>query len=141
MMKILVPVDGSEISTRALKHALTLAKSLAKPGKVLVLAVDDALFPGAERKIGAEAVRQHHAENLARMLAPARKALARSKVDVEFIESVGSVADGILEAATKRKGDLIVMGSRGSGGIKGTLLGSVSMKVLAGSTVPVTIVH
>lgn len=140
-MKILVPVDGSDVSTRALKHALTLAKSLAKPGKVLVVAVDDALFPGAERKIGADAVRQHHAENLARMLAPAKKALARSKVDVEFIESVAAVADGILAAAGKRKADLIVMGSRGNGGIKGTLLGSVSMKVLAGSTLPVTIVH
>ena len=141
MMKILVPVDGSEISTRALKHAQALAKSFAKPGKLLVIAVDDALFPGAERKMGAEAVRQHHAENLARMLAPARKALARSKVEVEFIECVDAVAQGILQAAAKRKVDLIVMGSRGNGGIKGTLLGSVSMKVLAGTPVPVTIVH
>jgi nucleotide-binding universal stress UspA family protein len=140
-MKILVPVDGSDISTRALKQAVALAKSSAKPGRIVVVAVDDALFPGAERKIGADAVRQHHAENFSRMLAPAKKALARSKVEVEFVESVGAVADGILQVAAKRKVDLIVMGSRGSGGIKGTLLGSVSMKVLAGSPVPVTIVH
>jgi len=140
-MKILVPVDGSETSTRALKHALTLAKSLAKPGKVLVVAVDDALFPGVERKIGAEAARQHHAENFERMFAPARKALARSKVPAEFVEVVDAVAGGILGVAAKRKADLIVMGSRGSGAIKGTLLGSVSMKVLAGTQIPVTIVN
>jgi len=139
-MKILVPVDGSETSTRALKHAVRLAGASAKPGKVVVVAVDDALFPGVERKIGAEATRTLHAENFERMFAPARKALARSKVQVSFVELVDGIAEGILAAATKHKVDLIVMGSRGSGAIKGTLLGSVSMKVLAGTTVPVTIV-
>ena len=140
-MKILVPVDGSETSTRALKHALGLARSLTKPGKVVVVAVDDALFPGVERKIGAEAARALHAENFERMFAPARKALARSKVQVSFVEMVDGIAEGILAAASKQKVDLIVMGSRGSGAIKGTLLGSVSMKVLAGTPVPGTIVH
>ncbi|MGY1409746.1 MULTISPECIES: universal stress protein [unclassified Luteimonas] len=140
-MKILVPVDGSDTSTRALKHALGLAKSLAKPGKVVVVAVDDTLFPGVERRIGAEAARTLHAENFERMFAPAKKALARSKVQVSFVEKVDGIAEGILDAAAKQKVDLIVMGSRGSGAIKGTLLGSVSMKVLAGMPVPVTIVH
>ena len=140
-MKILIPVDGSETSTRALKHAQALARSFAKPGKLIVVAVDDALFPGVERKIGAEAAQRHHQENFERMLAPARKALARSTVPVAFVEVVDAVADGILGVAAKQKADLIVMGSRGSGAIKGTLLGSVSMKVLAGAQVPVTIVH
>lgn len=140
-MKILVPVDGSETSTRALKHAQSLAKSFAKPGKIIVVAADEPLFPGVERKIGAEAVHRHHEENFERMLAPARKALARSKVPVAFVEVVDAIAEGLLGAAAKHKADLIVMGSRGSGAIKGTLLGSVSMKVLAGATIPVTIVR
>jgi nucleotide-binding universal stress UspA family protein len=140
-MKILVPVDGSETSTRALKHAVRLAKAMAKPGKLVVVAVDDALFPGVERRIGAEAASSLHAENFARMFAPARKALARSQIDASFVEMVDTVADGILAAATKHKAEMIVMGSRGAGAIKGTLLGSVSMKVLAGAAVPVTIVQ
>lgn len=140
-MKILVPVDGSETSSRALKHAHDLAKQMAKPAKILVVAVDDALFPGVERKIGAEAARQHHADNFERMLGPARKALARSKAECSYVEVVGDIADGILAAIGKHKADLVVMGSRGNGAIKGALLGSVSMKVLANSPVPVTIVH
>lgn len=140
-MKILVPVDGSDTSSRALKHAHDLAKQLAKPAKIVVVAVDDALFPGVERKIGAEAARQHHADNFERMLGPARKALARSKAECSYLEIVDGVADGILSAIGRQKADLVVMGSRGSGAIKGTLLGSVSMKVLANSPVPVTIVH
>lgn len=140
-MKILVPVDGSDTSSRALKHAHDLAKQFAKPAKVFVVAVDDALFPGVERKIGAEAARQHHADNFGRMLGPARKALARSKADCSYVEVVGDIADGILSTIGKQKIDLVVMGSRGNGAIKGALLGSVSMKVLANSPVPVTIVR
>jgi len=140
-MKILVPVDGSDTSSRALKHAHDLAKQMAKPAKIVVVAVDDALFPGVERKIGAEAARQHHAENFERMLGPARRALARSKVECGYVEVVGEVASGILSTVGKHKADLVVMGSRGNGAIKGALLGSVSMKVLANSPVPVTIVR
>lgn len=140
-MKILVPVDGSDISTGALKHALALAKRFSEPPKLLVIAVDDSLFPGAERKMGADAAAQHHAENHARMLAPARKALARGALDVKLLEVVGDVADSILQVATKEKVDLVVMGSRGNGALKGAFLGSVSTKVLAESGVPVTIVR
>src|SRR5690606_36663551 len=139
-MKILVPVDGSDASTRALRHALALCKAF-RSGKLLVVAVDDSLFPGAERKMGAEAAAAHHAENFERMLGPARKLLSRRKVKVDFIELVGDVAAIILEAAAAKKADVIVMGSRGAGGIKGVLLGSVSQKVLAGTPVPVTIVN
>lgn len=140
-MKILVPVDGSEISTNALKHAHDLAKRMAKPAKLVIVAVDDALFPGVERKIGAEAARKLHEENFTRMLAPARKALARSKVEHRFVEVVGGVADSILGIADKERPDMVVMGSRGSGAIKGALIGSVSLKVLSHGTVPVTIVR
>jgi nucleotide-binding universal stress UspA family protein len=140
-MKILVPVDGSEVSTHALKHAHGLAKRLAKPATLVVVAVDESLFPGVERKIGAEAARRLHEENFARMLAPARKVLARSKVEHRLLEVVGEVADSILKIAGKEKPDLLVMGSRGNGAIKGTLIGSVSLKVLNHAEVPVTIVR
>lgn len=138
-MKILVPVDGSDASTRALQHALALCKAF-RSGKLVVVAVDDSLFPGAERKMGAEAAAAHHAESFARLLGPARRLLKRRKVDVEFVERVGDVAPAILDTVAKKKADIIVMGSRGAGGIKGVLLGSVSQKVLAGTKVPVTIV-
>ena len=139
-MKILVPVDGSDASTRALKHAIALCKAF-RTGKLVVVAVDDSLFPGAERKMGAEATAAHHAENFARMSAPARKLLGGSTAKADFVELVGDVADGILETAAGKKVDLVVMGSRGAGGIKGALLGSVSQKVLTDTRVPVTIVH
>ena len=140
-MKILVAVDGSDISVRAAKHANTLAKSLAKPAKIFLVAVDAAPFPGVVSKIGKDAMDRIHAENHERMLAPARKALARSKADVRELSVVGEPADAILAAAGSTRADLVVMGSHGRGSVKGILLGSVSSKVIAQTNIPVTIVR
>ncbi|MEN1939507.1 universal stress protein [Luteimonas sp. MJ246] len=140
-MKILVAVDGSDISVRAARHANTLAKSLAKPAKIFLVAVDAAPFPGVVTRIGKEAMDRIHAENHQRMLAPARKALARSKADVRELAVVGEPSEAILAAAKDNKADIVVMGSHGRGSVKGILLGSVSSKVIAQSELPVTIVR
>ena len=140
-MKILVAVDGSDISVRAAKHANTLAKSLAKPAKIFLVAVDAAPFPGVVSKIGKDAMDRIHVENHERMLAPARKALARSKADVRELAVVGEPSEAILAAASANKADVLVMGSHGRGSVKGILLGSVSSKVIAQADIPVTIVR
>ena len=140
-MKILVAIDGSDISVRAAKYANTFAKNLAKPAKIFLVAVDAAPFPGVVSRIGKEAMERIHAENHERMLAPARKALARSKADVRELALVGEPAETLLAAARANKADLVVMGSHGRGSVKGILLGSVSSKVIAQTDIPVTIVR
>ena len=140
-MKILVAVDGSDISVRAAKHANALAKRLAKPAKIFLVAVDAAPFPGVVSRIGKEAMEGIHAGNHERMLAPARKALARSKADVRELALVGEPAEALLSAAQSNRADLVVMGSHGRGSVAGILLGSVSSKVIAQTDIPVTIVR
>ena len=140
-MKILVAVDGSDISVRAAKHANVLARSLARPAKIFLVAVDAAPFPGVVSKIGKDAMDRIHGENHERMLAPARKALARSKADVREVATIGEPSEAILAAAKAHQADIVVMGSHGRGSVKGILLGSVSSKVIAKSELPVTIVR
>jgi nucleotide-binding universal stress UspA family protein len=140
-MKIVVAVDGSEISVRAARHANLLAKSLAKPARIFLVAVDPAPFPGVVSRIGQESMDRIHAENHERMLAPARKALARSKADVRELPLVGEPAESLLAAARDNRADILVMGSHGRGAVKGILLGSVSSKVIAQTDIPVTIVR
>jgi nucleotide-binding universal stress UspA family protein len=140
-MKILVAVDGSDISLRAVKYAVRLAGKLAKPAKLFLVAVDAEPFPGVESRIGKTAMAQIHAESHERMLAPARKALARSAIEVREMAVVGEPAEAILAAAKAGKVDLLVMGSHGRGSVKGILLGSVSSKVIAQTELPVTIVR
>lgn len=140
-MKILVAVDGSDISLRAVKYVIALNRELARPAKVTLLAVDPPPFPGVESRIGSKAVRQLHEESHESMLKDARRSLSRAKLELTERAEVGDIADTILKVAKKDRVDLIVLGSHGRGAVKGILLGSVSSKVIAQSDVPVTIVR
>lgn len=140
-MKILVAVDGSDISLRAVKHVIALNRELARPARVTLLAVDTPQFPGVESRIGSKATRQLHEETLESMLKAARRSLSRAKLELTERAEIGEIAGTILRVAKKDAVDLIVLGSHGRGAVKGILLGSVSSKVIAQSEVPVTIVR
>jgi len=71
---------------------------------------------------------------LERAAAAAKKAGAK-KVDTSLMG--GDAADAILNVAKKQKADMIVLGTRGLGEIKGLFLGSVSHKVSAHASCPV----
>jgi len=58
-----------------------------------------------------------------------KAAQARGLADVELCIGDGRPSDQILELADREKADMIVMGNRGFGDLKGLLLGSVSHKV------------
>jgi len=140
-MKILVAVDGSEISLRAVKFVIALNRELAKPARVTLLAVDPPHFPGVESRIGTKAVQQMHEDSLDQMLRDARRSLSRAKLELNERAEIGDAAETILAVARKEKVDLIVLGSHGRGAVKGILLGSVSSKVIAQGDIPVTIVR
>ena len=61
-------------------------------------------------------------------------------IEVNSVFEVGSPGPAILSVAKKNNADLIVMGSRGLGPIKGLFMGSVSSYVVTHSTCPVMIV-
>ncbi len=110
-MKILVAVDGSDISLRAVKFVISLNRELAKPARVTLLAVDPPTFPGVETRIGAAATRQLHEESLQRCLKDARRSLSRAKLELNERGEIGEIAPTILSVAKKERVDLIVLGS------------------------------
>lgn len=140
-MKILVAVDGSDVSLRAAKFVIAFNRKLARPARVTLLSVDPPPFPGVETRIGAKATRQLHEESLENMLRDARRSLSRAKLTLTERAEIGEVAETILKVAEKERVDMIVVGSSGRGGVKGMLLGSVSSKVIGQSRIPVTVVR
>ena len=137
-MKILVPVDGSEYSLKAVESACDLAK--AQPFSSLTLLAVSIEMPELEEgkyiadkmKVQAEV-----AINKAKTLAAGKD----PKIKVDAILATGaSPAEEIVKVAKDQKADLIVIGSRGLAGKTSSFLGSTASKVVTYSPCSVLVV-
>jgi nucleotide-binding universal stress UspA family protein len=138
MATIVVGTDGSKGSEAALAEGFDLAKRLG--AKVLVVAVtahvSDVLGGSVyKRKLSDHLNRARAALDVARTMAD------DAEVEAEFETFEGDAAEEIAMIAESRDADLVVVGTRGHGGIAGSLLGSVSADVVRRSKRPVVVVH
>jgi nucleotide-binding universal stress UspA family protein len=123
--KILVPVDGSEYSKKALEFACEIASGFSS--ELYLLNVRE----GVATERTTVPLDQDDAISAGRTVtAAATEIVEKQGLDVAGSEVVvGSAANEILEFADRHNIDGIVMGSRGLSDFKGLLLGSVSHKV------------
>lgn len=134
---VLVPVDGSPGSLRALSLACQRVKA-RRGGSVIALNVQQSMPPS--RHATRADIRDHQERMSAEVLSKVDRVAAREKVPVTKVMAVGLPAAVILDQAAKAGADEIVMGTRGLGQIGGLLMGSVAMKVVHLAKVPVTLV-
>ena len=139
--RILVPVDGSDTSTRGLKEAVKLAKALNARLKLVHVLDQSPLVLAPE--IGLVNLMNSLVAAGTEILERARAYAERHGVKVETAmpETTGRVADVILDEARKWRADLIVMGTHGRRGVTHLLLGSDAERVLRASPVPVLLVR
>ena len=144
---LLVPVDGSELSHKAMAHAVGLAKMLGAsitgftaepPLPVLVVeqaavAYDVATFADHDKRCEA------HARELLLAFAGQAKA-AGVRFDGQFVIT-DDVQQAIVDTARKQHCDLIVMATHGRHGLDALIHGSLTQSVLAHSQVPLLVVH
>ncbi len=142
--RILVPVDGSETSTRGLHEAITIAKVQGSQ-LLLVHVVNEYIL---DMTYSAGFFPQNLIDSLVktgRAALDAGESAAKKegvKVDSILIESIGgAAADLILAEAKKWKPDLIVMGTHGRRGLARVALGSDAENVVRAATVPVLLVR
>lgn len=136
---ILVPVDGSDHSKEALKEAIKMAKAFS--AKILLLNVQPH-YDTAHTKIffSKEEIRSYAEELGEEVFKPYLPLLEEEGIPYEKKVEMGNPAERIVETAEKWKADYIVMGARGLGPLRGTLLGSVSYGVIHQASCPVLIV-
>lgn len=137
--KILVPLDGSKNSFKGLEEAIYLARQcgatitgvcvvplysigLGNPGRILT-------------SLKNETVREAE-----KFMAQAKKTSAKNGIVFNQKLLYGNGPWEIVEFAESRNFDIIVMGSRGLGGIKEAFLGSVAHTVVHKSKIPVLVV-
>jgi len=131
--KILVAYDGSEYADRALNEAADLSKKLN--GSVTLLHV---FWDPNVKKLEGTEIRD---EPTMQLLANAEKNLKKSKIKYEMrSERSDDIPHVILKTAEEEGFDYIAIGSRGRGGAKAWILGSVSSRVVAESACPVIVV-
>jgi nucleotide-binding universal stress UspA family protein len=140
-MRIALAVDGSKSSSAAARHALVLQRSLAAKEPIVVIYVDEPLQQAVALKLGVAGTQRYHDENATHALRSVRAALKRAGVEYRERLLMGDAATKIVDAARMERCDLLVMGSHGRGAMKSLFLGSVTMKVIAQSKVPVTVVR
>jgi len=140
---IVVAFDGSVPSERALRTAVSISKKY----KSEITVVHSVAFPvggygTGEAYFDWDEYYSLAKKNIMKVLEPLMKEAKESGVEVKslFTSGTTSVAESLLEECDKIKPDLIVMGSRGLGGFKSLLLGSVSNAVVAHAKIPVLIV-
>jgi nucleotide-binding universal stress UspA family protein len=131
--KILVAYDGSEYADRALSEAAEIAKKFNGSVTLLHVFWDDQV-----KKLEGTEIRDQPTMQL---LANAEKRLKASKVKYEMrSERSDDIPHVILKTVEDGGFDCIAMGSRGRGGAKAWILGSVSSRVVAESACPVIVV-
>ena len=141
-MRLLVPIDGSAPSLRAVEHAIGLAGDRAGSEIILLnvqgpetLDVSDFTAVVTAPADRARAARQSKAA-LRKAVARCEQAKARFTARAE----IGPVAETIADLTRRLEVDQIVIGSRGLGALGGLFLGSVATKVARLVRVPVTLV-
>lgn len=135
-----VAVDQSEHAKRALRAAIWLAKSTG--ARLLALHVVPPPTP-------AEGIAPTNLEKLERAYVSAGskiladlvwEASAKHGFKIDTLLERGDAREKILTASRENSADIIVIGSRGMGKLKGLLLGSVSQSVVQNARIPVLVV-
>jgi nucleotide-binding universal stress UspA family protein len=148
---ILVAFDGSEPSKHALDEGVVLASTLG--AKLTILSVVPRvmmpMFPDEGFGTAPITAAQDLIDFQEKMKAIYSKSLEEAKIDIEkafpklelyTILMEGRPSSTIVKAAKEQEADLIVIGSRGIGGITGWILGGTSRKVVESCTKPILVI-
>ena len=141
-MKLLVPVDGSPASLRAVRLANKFAME-RQQASIVLLNVQNLTMLGLAEGMGimpAALIEEEEERTGDEALKAAVAACQDAGVRFTARSERGAPAATIDQIARKEKADHIIMGTRGLGAIRGLLVGSVATQVLHLVEVPVTLV-
>ena len=143
--RILVPIDGSPTSQRALEEALGLARQVGQGAQLELLhVVEIILFPDSEIYFNYAELQKIMRSSGEKILAQAEKMVRQAGIAVQkrLLEADGErIATVIVEEARRWPADLIVIGTHGRSGFSRILFGSVAEGVVHTADVPVLLIR
>jgi nucleotide-binding universal stress UspA family protein len=142
--RILVPLDGSPTSERALQEAIKLADGKSKLRLIYVIEATYPLDAVAYTLIDHAALQEAIRKTGERALAKAAEKVQRSGMtaETELLDVPAERVSAVIDSdALNWKADLIVIGTHGRSGLNRLLLGSVAEEVVRGTPLPVLLVR
>ncbi|WP_428908089.1 universal stress protein [Niallia sp. Krafla_26] len=138
--QLIVPIDESTHSHRALQYACTVAKEV--DARIMLVNVQPSYdtFPNIHRFVSKADIELYIQETAEEILEKAIKAVEQLDVELEKVVCTGVPKVEITKLAKERKATSIIMGTRGLGAVKSAFIGSVSLGVLQLAPCPVTLV-
>ncbi|MCB1984804.1 MAG: universal stress protein [Burkholderiales bacterium] len=140
MLKILLPIDGSENSIKVVKETIKMMDWYKEKPELHLLNVQLPLDGNVSLFINHSDIKQYHQEEGMKCLQATGEILDQSHISYQFHITVGDPAEMIERFATELHCNMIVISARGHGVIKNLLLGSVVNKVMQLASVPVLLV-
>ena len=140
-MKILLPVDGSEPSLEAVRHAISLAQSGLRATFVLANVQEPTYLYELVLAPDAEVLERVSGAAGSHSLEAGQALLQAAGLAFEREIASGDPGHTLVELIERHGCDAVIMGARGMGALRHALLGSVSQALVHHSPVPVTIVR
>ncbi|MEF2146588.1 MAG: universal stress protein [Desulfovibrionaceae bacterium] len=135
---ILLPLDGSPSSDRALDYAVGFCELV---GARAVLLHSHRALPATLGKPNFDEAMERMQQDSADVLRPYQDTLDLAGVGYTTRIVSGATAEVIFDVAKSEGCDLIIMGSKGKGNLEGMLVGSVTHKVLHIAPCPVLVIR
>lgn len=140
-MDILLAADGSPFTRRAAGYLAGHLRDFAGTPTVHLLHVHPPIpYGGAVSVVGRATIDKYHREESEKALAIALKPLEKAGIKCTTSWVVGDIAREVAACVKRRKANMVVVGTHGSGGFLGVPLGSTATKIIAAVKVPVLVV-
>jgi len=140
--KLLVPLDGSDFAERALEPASALAREFDAELALLRIVPPPVELTSIYGMAGVRMEGEGHRRRVQEAQDYLDEVLERFG-DLEVSAALGEdgeAADGVVQGAREMEADLVVLSTRGRGGVARAVLGSVADKVIRSTTLPILVV-
>lgn len=141
MNRILVAIDGSEESRRALSLAVKLAQTTRKRLTLAHAAPAPASWATGASNANWVEFHRSYEQYAEKLLTEAARELAATGVELDTLVLHGAPAEALAQACEASDVEMVVVGSRGQGSVRRALLGSVSDRLVNIAPKPVLVVR
>lgn len=141
MLKILIAIDGSELSLDAVRYGLRLVQNGLQACFVLANVQEPATLYEIVVSRDSDLIAEASIQAAEHLMAPALAMLEAAGLACETEVGMGDPAHTLVDIIEDTGCHAVLIGARGKGAISSALLGSVSQQLSHASPVPVTIVH